>query len=177
MFEKGLALSQAEGHRWGIALSLEHLSWLALFEGQFEEAQEYLERCVAIYQKVGDQTRVAPSLDSLGQAHWLSGRFSEAQAATDQVRTYYRNVGDLHGEGEMTARLAERNITLALTDAGKETLAERGYDPVFGARPLKRLIQREIENPLARRILQGEFGDGDTVEVDAHEGGFTMRKL
>jgi ATP-dependent Clp protease ATP-binding subunit ClpB len=76
----------------------------------------------------------------------------------------------------LEARLAERGIGIRLTDAARKTLAERGYDPAFGARPLKRLIQKEIQNPLAKRILAGEFGDGDQLEVDAHEGAFTFRK-
>ena len=54
-----------------------------------------------------------------------------------------------------------------ITDLAKTQLAERGYDPSFGARPLKRLIQQEIENPLATRILSGDFAEGDTVQVDA----------
>ncbi|MFB3066431.1 MAG: AAA family ATPase, partial [Planctomycetota bacterium] len=73
-------------------------------------------------------------------------------------------------------RVADRGITLQVSDDALAELAQRGYDPVFGARPLKRLIQREIENPLARRILAGEFGQGDTLEVTTHEGAFTFRK-
>jgi len=76
----------------------------------------------------------------------------------------------------LSRRLEGRGITLQLTPAAQETLAKRGYDPAFGARPLKRLIQKEIENPLARRLLAGEFGEGDTIEVDSHEGAFTFRK-
>ncbi len=63
-------------------------------------------------------------------------------------------------------RLAERKISLTMTDAAKEFLAREGYDPVYGARPLKRTIQKEIQNPLAFKILQGEFRDGDTIAVD-----------
>jgi len=67
-------------------------------------------------------------------------------------------------------RLAERRIELELTDAAKEALAEAGWDPAYGARPLKRAIQRLVENPLALRLLEGELSDGDRVVVDA-EGG------
>jgi ATP-dependent Clp protease ATP-binding subunit ClpB len=67
-------------------------------------------------------------------------------------------------------RLAERRITLALTDAAKEAIAEAGWDPAYGARPLKRAIQRLVENPLALRLLEGDFADGDTVRVDAQHG-------
>jgi len=67
-------------------------------------------------------------------------------------------------------RLAERRIELELTDAAKEALAEAGWDPAYGARPLKRAIQRQLENPLAMRLLEGDFADGDTVRVDARDG-------
>jgi ATP-dependent Clp protease ATP-binding subunit ClpB len=68
------------------------------------------------------------------------------------------------------ARLAERGLTLEPTEAAKEALADAGWDPTYGARPLKRAIQRLLENPLARRLLEGEFGDGDTIRVDAQNG-------
>ncbi|MBC5804769.1 MAG: ATP-dependent chaperone ClpB [Candidatus Eremiobacter antarcticus] len=67
-------------------------------------------------------------------------------------------------------RLAERGIQLELSDAAKEFLANRGYDPVYGARPLKRTLQKEIIDPLALRILNGEFVAGDTVLVDVGAG-------
>jgi len=67
-------------------------------------------------------------------------------------------------------RLAERRISLDLTDAAKEVLAEAGWDPTYGARPLKRAIQRLIENPLASRLLSGEFAEGDTIRIDAQGG-------
>jgi len=67
-------------------------------------------------------------------------------------------------------RLAERGIRLELTDQALEWLADVGFDPVYGARPLKRAIQHEIENPLARDILAGRFNSGDTVKVDVQNG-------
>jgi ATP-dependent Clp protease ATP-binding subunit ClpB len=70
----------------------------------------------------------------------------------------------------LRGRLAERHIALELTDAAKEALAEAGWDPAYGARPLKRAIQRLVENPLALRLLDGEFGEGDTIRVDAQSG-------
>jgi ATP-dependent Clp protease ATP-binding subunit ClpB len=72
--------------------------------------------------------------------------------------------------GDLRRRLADRKITVELTEAARRTLAERGYDPAFGARPLKRTIQRLIENPLATEILAGRLRDGDHVVVDAAEG-------
>ena len=76
----------------------------------------------------------------------------------------------------LSQRLADRNITLALTDAVIDKLAADGYDPVYGARPLKRLIQQYIENPLAKRILSGEFSDGDNVAVDVSGDSFGFQK-
>jgi len=67
-------------------------------------------------------------------------------------------------------RLAERRIDLELTDAAKELLAEEGWDPAYGARPLKRAIQRLLENPLARELLERRFVEGDTVRVDVQDG-------
>ena len=73
-------------------------------------------------------------------------------------------------------RLAERGLGLELTDAAKEVIAEAGWDPTYGARPLKRALQRLVENPLALRLLEGEFADGDTVRVDASDGELVFEK-
>jgi ATP-dependent Clp protease ATP-binding subunit ClpB len=67
-------------------------------------------------------------------------------------------------------RLAERRLTVELTDAAKEAIAEAGWDPAYGARPLKRALQRLVENPLALRLLEGDFAEGDTVRIDAQNG-------
>ncbi len=71
-------------------------------------------------------------------------------------------------------RLTERNISLHLSEAAKDYLAQEGYDPQFGARPLKRVIQREIENRIARAILNGTLHDGTTVEIDVENGKLTL---
>ena len=78
--------------------------------------------------------------------------------------------------GRLRERLAERRIELELTDAAKEALAEAGWDPAYGARPLKRAIQRLVENPLALRLLEGDFADGDTIRVDADDGELRFEK-
>jgi len=72
--------------------------------------------------------------------------------------------------GGLRARLAERGIGLELTDAAIELLIEHGYDPAYGARPLKRTIQRELENPLAIKVLSGELADGSVVRADVADG-------
>jgi ATP-dependent Clp protease ATP-binding subunit ClpB len=71
----------------------------------------------------------------------------------------------------LRGRLAERRLTLELTDAAVEFLAKRGYDPQYGARPLKRVLQREVQDPLAMRILEGEFVGGTTVRGDVASNG------
>ncbi|MDE2485598.1 MAG: AAA family ATPase, partial [candidate division NC10 bacterium] len=73
-------------------------------------------------------------------------------------------------------RLAERKLDLEVTEPAKEFLAKEGYDPVFGARPLKRAIQRVLLDPLARRLLEHEFAEGDTVKVDAARGELILSK-
>ncbi len=74
-------------------------------------------------------------------------------------------------------RLSERQISLMVTDAAKSELAAVGYDPTYGARPLRRAIERQILNPLAEKLLSGEVHDGQTVSVDYADGTFTFRPL
>jgi ATP-dependent Clp protease ATP-binding subunit ClpB len=65
---------------------------------------------------------------------------------------------------------------IELTERARELLANLGYDPTYGARPLKRVVQKQLVDKLALRILEGEFSEGDTVEVDAHDGELTFAK-
>ena len=73
-------------------------------------------------------------------------------------------------------RLQERRVSLIVTDAARKLLARRGWDPVYGARPLKRAIQRMVQDPLAMMLLEGRFGEGDTVTVDVKGGELTFEK-
>ena len=77
---------------------------------------------------------------------------------------------------QLSTRLGDRKVGLTLTTAAKTLLVDEGFDPTFGARPLKRTIQRRVLDPLAMRILQGECGEGDQVVVDAREGELTFVK-
>jgi ATP-dependent Clp protease ATP-binding subunit ClpB len=77
--------------------------------------------------------------------------------------------------GGLQQRLSDRKLRLELTDEAKTYLANAGYDPNFGARPLKRLIQHEIQDPLAMLLLSGEVREGDTVVVEASTDGLTLR--
>ncbi|MGJ7901113.1 ATP-dependent chaperone ClpB [Lysobacter sp. 1R34A] len=79
----------------------------------------------------------------------------------------------LHG---LEKRLAERGLRLALSDAGLALIGNVGFDPVYGARPLKRAVQQQLENPLAQKILSGEFVSGDTIRVDAEGGRLVFGK-
>ncbi len=89
-------------------------------------------------------------------------------------RTDIRQVVDLQLE-HLRRMLAERRIGLRLDEVARDTLADEGYDPQFGARPLKRTIQRRIQNPLAMKLLAGEFKEGDTIEIGVMDGGFVFR--
>ena len=70
---------------------------------------------------------------------------------------------------EMRERLGEHGLSVELTEAARKWLARTGYDPAFGARPLRRALQKFVESPLSIKILQGEFAEGDVVEVDVDE--------
>ncbi|TAJ18586.1 MAG: type VI secretion system ATPase TssH, partial [Dehalococcoidia bacterium] len=73
-------------------------------------------------------------------------------------------------------RLTDRKVTLVVTDAAVALIAKEGFDPDFGARPLRRLIERKVENPLAREILAGAYQAGDVVTVDVVDGEFTFTR-
>ena len=78
---------------------------------------------------------------------------------------------------EVEGRLAERNIKIDVSEEAKTWLAQRGYDPVYGARPLRRAIQRYMENPISTKILQGEFKEGDTIAVSLQEDNLSFAAL
>jgi ATP-dependent Clp protease ATP-binding subunit ClpB len=96
-------------------------------------------------------------------------RLDEAVVFHPLSNTQIRGIADIQLEG-LRRRLAERDLALSVSDEAMDRLAEAGFDPVYGARPLKRAIQREIENPLAQAILSGRFVGGDRILV-ALEGG------
>ncbi|HEW79520.1 MAG TPA: AAA family ATPase, partial [Phycisphaerales bacterium] len=77
----------------------------------------------------------------------------------------------------LAERLKGRQINLEFTDNARRQISEEGYDPVFGARPLKRTIQQRLENPLAAELLAGKFAEGDTIKIDANAHSFTFKKI
>jgi len=86
-----------------------------------------------------------------------------------------RHIIDIQLRGLMK-RLEDRKIHVDLTDRAKDILIAEGYDPVYGARPLKRVIQRRVLDSLAMRVLQGEFGEGARVRMDAPRGELEFSK-
>jgi ATP-dependent Clp protease ATP-binding subunit ClpB len=78
--------------------------------------------------------------------------------------------------GQLRERLAARGLGLELTDEAKELVADAGWDPTYGARPLKRALQRLVENPLALRLLEGDFSEGDVILVDARAGDLAFER-
>jgi ATP-dependent Clp protease ATP-binding subunit ClpC len=76
---------------------------------------------------------------------------------------------------EVTKNVVAKGVSLEVTEAARIWLGDKGYDPVFGARPLRRVIQNEVEDRLSESYLQGDFGAGDTVEIDVSEDSLVLR--
>jgi ATP-dependent Clp protease ATP-binding subunit ClpB len=90
------------------------------------------------------------------------------------TRSHLRNIVDIQLE-RLQRRLTDHHLELVFTDGAKDWLAERGYDAVYGARPLKRVIQNAVENPLAQRIIGGDVRDGERLLVDVGPGGLVFQ--
>jgi len=108
------------------------------------------------------------------KAHFLPeflNRIDEVVIFHPLNRDHIKAIVDLQLR-DLRRRLAERRLDIQLTDAARERLAEEGYDPVYGARPLRRVIQQRIENPLALQILEGAFHEGQTITLEADGSGF-----
>ncbi len=111
------------------------------------------------------RTRVMEALQMQFRPEFLN-RIDEVVLFHNLTREHLEQIVDIQIR-RLQALLAERKIAIELTPAAKAKLAADGYDPAFGARPLKRVIQRQVQDPLALAILQGQFHEGDTVHVDA----------
>jgi ATP-dependent Clp protease ATP-binding subunit ClpB len=122
----------------------------------------------------GDEDEMKRRVDHALREHFrpeFLNRVDEVVVFRALSRKDLRTIVDLAVE-HLRAMLADRQIDLLLTDAARDALAEEGYDPHFGARPLKRTIQRRVQNPLAMKLLEGTFKPGQTVEVDYAKGEF-----
>jgi ATP-dependent Clp protease ATP-binding subunit ClpC len=73
-------------------------------------------------------------------------------------------------------RLKDKELKLQISDSAKEYLANKGYDPAFGARPLRRVIEKEVETPLAMKLISGEIQEGDTVMIDVEDGKISIKR-
>jgi ATP-dependent Clp protease ATP-binding subunit ClpB len=112
------------------------------------------------------------------QAHFrpeFINRLDEIVVFRPLDKTQIRKIARIQTE-YLGKRLAERQLKLDITDRALELLGNVGFDPVYGARPLKRAIQQQLENPLARQILEGRFAIGDTIQVDAEGGRLVFNK-
>ena len=92
------------------------------------------------------------------------------------VKSQLRNIVQLQIKG-LEKRLEEQKLSLKMSDAALDYLADLGYDPVYGARPLKRAIQRHLETAIAKKILRGEYQDGDTIFVDVEDERLSFKRL
>jgi ATP-dependent Clp protease ATP-binding subunit ClpB len=112
--------------------------------------------------------RVLEAMDQHFRPEFLN-RIDEIIIFHSLTREHLVQIVDIQLE-RLQKLLADRKVELSLTEVAKRHLAEKGFDPMYGARPLKRTIQRELQDPLAMRILQGEFSEGDKVHVDLRGG-------
>ena len=117
--------------------------------------------------------RVTEALRAHFRPEFLN-RIDETVIFDSLTREQIGHIVEIQLQG-LRKRLADRHLTLELTDSAKQLLANEGYDPVYGARPLKRAIQRRILDPLAQAVLRGEFRDGETVVVDNDHGQIVFR--
>jgi ATP-dependent Clp protease ATP-binding subunit ClpB len=119
------------------------------------------------------ERRVQESLHEHFRPEFLN-RVDEVIVFHSLTRVDIRRIVDLQIES-LQKMLAERELRLTLSESARDALAEEGYDPHFGARPLKRTIQRRLQNPLAMKLLSGEFKPGQTIEVQVEKGEFAFR--
>jgi ATP-dependent Clp protease ATP-binding subunit ClpB len=113
-------------------------------------------------------TRVMEAVRAHFRPEFLN-RIDDVVVFTRLSREDLREIVDIQ-LGHLRERLEDRRITLEVTTAAADLVAEMGFDPVYGARPLKRVIQKQIADPLAVALLEGRFEDGSTITVDAKDG-------
>jgi ATP-dependent Clp protease ATP-binding subunit ClpC len=124
----------------------------------------------------GDSEKLRENVEKALREHFrpeFLNRIDETIIFEPLTRAELEKIVDLLAE-EVRERLSEREVDFELTEAARVQLVEEGYDPAFGARPLRRTVQRRVENEVARRILSGEFHDGQCVTVDFKDGEFTF---
>ncbi len=121
------------------------------------------------------EAHVKDSLKLLFKPEFLN-RIDEIIVFHMLTKEHLRQIVDIQLD-YLAERLKGRHITLEFTDNARRQIMDEGYDPVFGARPLKRTIQQRLENPLASELLAGKFADGDNIKIDADAHKFTFEKI
>jgi ATP-dependent Clp protease ATP-binding subunit ClpB len=125
-----------------------------------------------------DEQRIRDQVESALTAHFkpeFLNRVDDVVIFHRLTREEIKQIVELQTE-RLVARVRDRGIEVVLTDRAKELLANVGYDPTYGARPLKRVIQKRLIDRLALAVLEGEFGEGDVIEVDAADGELVFEK-
>jgi ATP-dependent Clp protease ATP-binding subunit ClpB len=132
-----------------------------------------------ITQEGGSQEEIQEAVRSALSTQFLPefiNRIDETIVFHPLDRKHIRQIVNIQ-IGRLAAQLVQHGMTLDVTDAALAGLAAQGYDPTFGARPLKRVIQQQIQNPLATEILKGEFGEGSSIRVDFRADEFVFEKI
>jgi len=137
---------------------------MTLAAGEGNEARDYEQMKAAVMEVVGQHFRPE-----------FINRVDESVVFHPLSREQIRKITGIQ-IGYLRDRLAEREMGLKVSEAALDRLGEAGFDPVYGARPLKRAIQQQLENPLAQEILAGRFGSGDVIEIDVAGDGLTFHK-
>jgi ATP-dependent Clp protease ATP-binding subunit ClpB len=129
-----------------------------------------------VYKRQADHERLTETVMQAVRATFrpeFLNRIDEIVIFHQLTREHLAEIVDIQLR-HVVERLAERGFQLEVSEAAREYLAEVGYDPDFGARPLKRAIQRELQDPLALQLLSGEFHEGDLIRVDRGPDGLTF---
>jgi ATP-dependent Clp protease ATP-binding subunit ClpB len=132
-----------------------------------------------IVENAGNREQVRALVDEAIKATFrpeFLNRIDEVIIFDALTRADLRHIVEIQLE-RLASRLRDRHVSIELTDAAKEFLIDEGYDAAFGARPLKRTIQREVLDPLALKLLQGDYMDGDVVRVDLHGGALVFDRI
>jgi len=131
------------------------------------------------HKREGDEQRVRTAIESALKRTFrpeLLNRIDDVIIFHPLAEEHLKSIVDLLIH-ELEQRLAERSIKLELTDEAKAWLAQKGFDPIYGARPLRRAIQRYLKNPISTRILQGEFKEGDTIAINLQEDNLSFTAM
>ncbi|MFP4146418.1 MAG: ATP-dependent chaperone ClpB [Halorhodospira sp.] len=125
-----------------------------------------------------DYQRIKSSVMDIVGSHFrpeFINRIDEVVVFRSLMREQIRQITEVQAR-YLNERLADRDMQLELTAAALDKIGEAGFDPVYGARPLKRVLQHQVENALARQMLEGRFGPGDRIRIDVRDGAFTFER-